>query len=171
VAMKRGDGRDETAVRAFIERYAAVLVESGFPRMPARIFTALLVNDRGRMTAAELAEVLHASPAAISGGVRFLTQNYLASREREPGSRRDVYVVHDDAMLESTLGRGPLLDLWAARLREGVAALGADSPAGRRVGLTLAYTEFVHGELEGMVKRWQEHKARLEEDWRSAPGG
>jgi DNA-binding transcriptional regulator GbsR (MarR family) len=159
--MTRQEGRDEGAVQAFIERYAAVLTESGFPRMPARIFVALLASERGRLTAAELAEVLHSSPAAISGGVRFLTQNFLASREREPGSRRDVYVVHDDALMESTVNRTPLVARWSAQLREGLNAVGPDTPAGRRVKMNLAFAEFMLDEMEGMVKRWNEHKLTL----------
>ena len=162
--MTRPGIRNEEAVKAFIERYAAVLTESGFPRMPARIFVALLASERGRLTAAELAEVLHSSPAAISGGVRFLTQNFLASREREPGSRRDVYVVHDDALMESTVNRTPLVARWAAQLREGLNAVGPDTPAGRRVKLNLAFAEFVLDEMDGMIKRWQEHKADLQLD-------
>ncbi len=162
--MTRPPDRNEEAVKAFIERYAAVLTESGFPRMPARIFVALLASERGRLTAAELAEVLHSSPAAISGGVRFLTQNFLASREREPGSRRDVYVVHDDALMESTVNRTPLVARWAAQLREGLNAVGPDTPAGRRVKLNLAFAEFVLDEMDGMIKRWQEHKADLRLD-------
>jgi predicted transcriptional regulator len=160
--VTRPAARDDEAVRRFVERFAGVLVESGVPRMPARIFAALLASEKGRMTAAELAETLHASPAAISGGVKFLTQSFLVSREREPGSRRDVYVVHDDALLESTMGRGPLLARWAVSLREGMDAVGVDSPAGVRVGRTLAYTEFISDELDGLVKRWQEYKAELE---------
>ena len=160
--MTRPRDRNEEAVKAFVERYAAVLTESGFPRMPARIFVALLASERGRLTAAELAEVLHSSPAAISGGVRFLTQNFLASREREPGSRRDVYVVHDDALMESTVNRTPLVARWAAQLREGLNAVGPDSPAGRRVKLNLEFAEFVLDEMEGMVKRWNEHKLTLD---------
>lgn len=162
--MTRQGDRDEEAVKAFIERYAAVLTESGFPRMPARIFVALLASERGRLTAAELAEVLHSSPAGISGGVRFLTQNFLATREREPGSRRDVYVVHDDALMESTVNRTPLVARWAAHLRDGLTAVGPESDAGRRVALNLAFAEFVIDEMDGMVKRWNEHKAALKLD-------
>jgi predicted transcriptional regulator len=162
--MTRQGDRDEEAVKAFIERYAAVLTESGFPRMPARIFVALLASERGRLTAAELAEVLHSSPAAISGGVRFLTQNFLATREREPGSRRDVYVVHDDALMESTVNRTPLVARWAVHLRDGLDAVGPDSDAGRRVAMNLAFAEFVLDEMDGMVKRWNEHKAALKLD-------
>jgi predicted transcriptional regulator len=159
--MTRQERRDEGAVKAFIERYAAVLTESGFPRMPARIFVALLASERGRLTAAELAEILHSSPAAISGGVRFLTQNFLATREREHGSRRDVYVVHDDALMESTVNRTPLVARWATQLREGLTAVGPDTAAGRRVKMNLAFAEFVIDEMDGMVKRWNEHKLTL----------
>ena len=41
-------------------------------RMPARAFAAILAADDGRRTAAELAELLEVSPAAVSGAVRYL---------------------------------------------------------------------------------------------------
>src|SRR6266545_5075179 len=69
------------AVERVVERFAGVLVDAGWPLMPARIFAALLFDDDGRMTAAELADQLHISPAGISGAIRFLTQVNLASRE------------------------------------------------------------------------------------------
>jgi hypothetical protein len=59
-------GRDEEAVRRFIERFALNLVEAGMARMPARVFAGVLVAEDGRQTAAELAELLQVSPAAIS---------------------------------------------------------------------------------------------------------
>ena len=86
-----GGGRDEEAVMRFVERCALTLTEAGIPRMPARVFVALLVSDDGRRTAAELAEMLKVSPAAISNAVRYLQQVRLAVREREPGERRDHY--------------------------------------------------------------------------------
>jgi len=58
-----GPQRNGEAVSRFIERFAAVLTEAGIPRMPARIFAALLASDSGRLTAAELAAQLQASPA------------------------------------------------------------------------------------------------------------
>ena len=78
--------RNEQAVRPFIERFASVLVEAGVPPMPARVFSALLVTDSGRLTAAELTELLGASPAGISGAVRYLEQVGMIGRQREPGS-------------------------------------------------------------------------------------
>ncbi|HEX7994495.1 MAG TPA: MarR family transcriptional regulator, partial [Streptosporangiaceae bacterium] len=87
--------RDPVAVARFIERFASVLVEAGIPRMPARVFSALLATDSGRLTAAELADQLQASPAAVSGGVRYLIGVGMVSREGEPGSRRHHYRVPD----------------------------------------------------------------------------
>ena len=78
---------NDLSVARFIERFAAVLEESGVPRMPARVFVALLAEDSGSLTAAQLAQRLQVSPAAISGAVRYLTQVSLVGREREPGSR------------------------------------------------------------------------------------
>ncbi|HEY7015122.1 MAG TPA: hypothetical protein VH480_20330, partial [Streptosporangiaceae bacterium] len=58
-----GPERNGTEVSRFVERFAAVLTEAGIPRMPARVFAALLATDSGRLTAAELAAQLQASPA------------------------------------------------------------------------------------------------------------
>ena len=63
-------GRDEEAVRRFIERFALNLAEAGMPRMPARVFATVLVAENGRRTAAELAEHLGVSPPAISSSSR-----------------------------------------------------------------------------------------------------
>jgi DNA-binding transcriptional regulator GbsR (MarR family) len=95
--MASEPARDPEAVSRFIERFASVLTESGVPRMPARVFIALLSSDSGRLTAAELAERVQASPAAIAGAVRYLLQVHLAIREREPGTRRDVFRLLDDS--------------------------------------------------------------------------
>src|SRR5487761_907257 len=75
----------------FIEKFAAVLILAGFPPMPARVFVALLVTDAGRLSSAELADLLQISPAAVSGAVRYLAQLGLVHKERVPGSRRQYY--------------------------------------------------------------------------------
>jgi predicted transcriptional regulator len=153
--------RDPEAVSRFIERFAAMMVEAGVPRMPARIFVALLSSDSGRRTAAELGELLHVSPAGISGAVRYLVQLNLVVREREPGSRRDHYRVHDDAWYESAVRREQLLARWTVGVREGVAALGPDTPAGARLTETLAFFEFLEREMPALLARWHEHRAAL----------
>jgi predicted transcriptional regulator len=151
--------RDKEAVAQFIERFASALVDGGFPRMPARVFVALLATDSGRLTAAELADQLNVSPAAISGAVRYLSQVGLASREREPGSRRDVFRVHEDAWHDAAIRRDRMLERWQASAREGIAALGPDTPAGARVAETLEFFEFVQQESAGVLARWRQHQA------------
>jgi DNA-binding transcriptional regulator GbsR (MarR family) len=166
VAADRLEGvtRHRGAVLRFIERFASALAEAGMARMPARVFVALLATDSGRLTAAELAELLHVSPAAISGAVRYLEQVNLISREREPGSRRDYYRVHDDAWYEGALHRERLLARWEASTREGIEALGAGTPAGERLRETLAFYEFIHAEMPAMLGRWRERREQLRRD-------
>jgi DNA-binding transcriptional regulator GbsR (MarR family) len=156
--------RDEDAVGRFIERFASVLTEAGIPRMPARVFAALLASDSGRLTAAELAGLLQASPAAVSGGVRYLIGVGMVSREGEPGSRRHHYRVPDNVWDEVISSRDRLMTRWTSVLREGIGLLGADTPAGARMSESVQYFEFVSAELPRVVVRWQQHKALLDAD-------
>ncbi|GGS61680.1 GbsR/MarR family transcriptional regulator [Streptomyces violaceus] len=155
-----GSGRDAEAVSRFVESFAAQLVEAGMPRMPARVFAALLSSDEGARTSAELGEQLRISPAAVSGAVRYLAQTHMVSREREPGSRRERYRVHGDQWYEALTNRETVLKRWEGALREGVTSLGADTPAGRRMAETLAFFEFVEVEIVQMMERWRVHREK-----------
>ncbi|MGP4012147.1 GbsR/MarR family transcriptional regulator [Streptomyces sp. 4N124] len=153
-------GRDAEAVSKFVESFAAQLVEAGMQRMPARVFAALLSSDSGAMTSAELSEQLQISPAAVSGAVRYLAQTHMVSREREPGSRRERYRVHGDQWYEALTNREAIIKRWEAALREGVNSLGVDTPAGRRMAETLAFFEFIEGEILAMMERWRVHREK-----------
>ena len=157
---QRSAQRDEHAVGPFIERFASVLVEAGVPPMPARVFSALLVTDSGRLTAAELTELLGASPAAISGAVRYLEQVGMISRQREPGSRRDVYLLRNDLWYEISLGRDQVLAHWANAARDGADILGPDTPAGQRLADSHEFFAFLRQELPALLDRWRAHKAQ-----------
>jgi DNA-binding transcriptional regulator GbsR (MarR family) len=162
-------GRDETAVAAFVEHFAQLLVEGGMARMPARVFARLLVSDAGRLTAAELGEQLRASPAAISGAIRYLEQVQLATRRRAPGSRRDFYEVRgQDVWYEVMTRRDQLLGRWVDGLSEGLDALGENTPAGRRLLETRDFMAFMLKELPEMMERWREYRATTYGD--GAPG-
>ncbi|MET8222174.1 helix-turn-helix domain-containing protein [Streptomyces sp. NPDC005301] len=154
-------GRDEESLSVFVEGFAAQLVEAGMPRMPARVFTALLASDSGALTSVQLGEGLRVSAAAVSGAVRYLAQQHLVSREREPGSRRERYRVHSDQWYEALTNRDAAIKRWQSALRDGVERLGAGTPAGRRLAETLAFFEFVDGELAGVMARWRVHRERL----------
>ncbi|MGP8300798.1 GbsR/MarR family transcriptional regulator [Streptomyces inhibens] len=159
--QQSGDARTDEAISQFVERFAAQLVEAGMARMPARVFACLLASDSGVLTSAELGERLQISPAAVSGAVRYLSQVDMVSREREPGSRRDRYRVHSDQWYEALTRREGVLARWEGTLREGVVSLGEDSPAGRRLGETLAFFEFLQKELTGLLERWRDHRDQL----------
>lgn len=166
--MDEARRRDPAAVLRFIERFASNLVEVGMSRMPSRVFVALLTSDSGRLSAAEIGELLQISPAAVSGAVRYLIQIQLVSREREPGSRRDYYRVHDDVWHDAVLGRDQLFAHWNAVVREGVEAVGAQTPAGQRLELTREYFQFLREQLPALITQWQERRAKLEG---KQPGG
>ncbi|MFF9457060.1 GbsR/MarR family transcriptional regulator [Streptomyces flaveolus] len=157
----KGPGRDPEAVSKFVEGFAAQLVEAGMQRMPARVFAALLASDSGSLTSAELGEQLRVSPAAVSGAVRYLAQQHMVSREREPGSRRERYRVHSNQWYEALTSREAVIKRWEGALREGVTSLGAGTPAGRRMAETLAFFEFIDGEIAAMMDRWRDHRGKL----------
>ncbi|MEU5524263.1 MarR family transcriptional regulator [Streptomyces sp. NPDC047860] len=158
MAEPSGAARDPEAVSRFVEHFAAQLVEAGMARMPARVFAALLASDTGVLTSAELGERLKISPAAVSGAVRYLAQQHMVSREREPGSRRERYRVHGDQWYEALTNREAVIRRWEDALREGVTSLGEDTPAGRRLAETLAFFEFVEKEVEAMMGRWRVYR-------------
>lgn len=146
---------------AFVERFASVLTQSGFPRMPARVFAALLATDSGRLTSAELAAMLRVSAAAISGAVRYLVQVNLASREAEPGSRREHYRVHSETWYEAMARKDQVLERCERSLRDGIEVVGRGTPAGARIAETLAFFEFMQTELPAMLERWRLRKAEF----------
>jgi predicted transcriptional regulator len=151
--------RDEQAVSRFVEDLASALMEMGVPRMPARVFAALLTTDSGRLTAADLAARLRVSPAAVSGAVRYLIQIGMVRRESEPGSRRHYYRAPNDVWDEVIGIRDRLMARWTGVLREGVTVLGQGTPAGERVAESVRFFEFVSSELPLVIARWREQSA------------
>jgi DNA-binding transcriptional regulator GbsR (MarR family) len=154
--------RDPEAVSQFIERFAQAGVDAGMPRIASRIFVALQATDSGRLTAAELAEQLRASPAAISGGVRYLIQVNAVRRGREPGSRRDHYQVDNDVWYQTVTQRDQVMGRLTASLREGAEVLGAHTPAGARFAESVAFFEFLQKELRLIPERWEKYRAELD---------
>ena len=143
----------------YIERFTAVLVAAGFPPMAARVFVALLITDSGRLTAAELAEVLRISPAAVSGAVRYLIQLGLVHKERVPGSRRDYYRMPGNMWDDMLRLRDQVMSRWTALVREGIDLVGADTAAGARMAEQAAFLEFANREMGELLARWEKYRA------------
>jgi predicted transcriptional regulator len=143
----------------YIERFATVLVAAGFPAMAARVFVALLVTDSGRLSAAELADVLRISPAAVSGAVRYLIQLGLVHKERVPGSRRDYYRTQPNMWDDMLRMRDQVMARWTAMVREGIDLVGPDTPAGVRLAGQAAFLEFAAKEFAEVMNRWDKYRA------------
>jgi len=150
---------DDPHLHEVVEHLGGALADAGLPRLPARVFAALMATEQGRLTSAELAALLEISPAGVSGGVRYLTQLRMIRRERERGSRRDVYVVMDDAWHDMLMQHDQLYAPILAALTEATATLGPATRAGGRMQLSVEFLEFVTREMDGMAARWEQYKA------------
>jgi DNA-binding transcriptional ArsR family regulator len=127
------DGRDPEAVRGFVERFAALMAQTGLPRMAARVFALLLTSDSSSFTAAELVQRLRVSPASVSKAIGDLERLELVRREREPGRRRERYVVDDDVWYGAWQSSARTTALWAEAAQEGASILDTATPAGARL--------------------------------------
>lgn len=153
--------RDEVAAAAFVERLGSTLTALGMQRVPARVFAALMADEDGRMTSAELAVALRLSPASISGAVRYLTQVRMIHREREAGTRKDVYVIADDQWHDTLLSTDEVYGRLASAFADGIGAVGGpDSPAGRRVRTSVEFLQFIIKEMAGIAERWDASQMR-----------
>ena len=139
----------------FIERFSAAMVESGMPRMAARVFALLLCRDDGTATAGELSSELQASAAAISGAVRYLIQVHLVARTHRPADRRDVYRLLGDNWYEMVGNREREIAQWAQLSREGGALIGPDTRAGRRLIETARFFDYMGREWAALMERWR----------------
>jgi DNA-binding transcriptional regulator GbsR (MarR family) len=171
VAEPQVDDEERAVLLRFVERFALVLRDSGMSPMPARVLAYALADDADRYTATELAEGLQVSPAAISGAVRQLVQLGLLIREREPGTRSDLYVL-DDSDLWSRFMASELAALrrFEDAVASGVQALGTERPGGRRLAETRDFMAFLHRELTAAVERWPAERERLSRAVPPGPG-
>jgi hypothetical protein len=152
--------RDEDAVARFVEKFALVMTESGMPRMPSRVFALLIATDSGKRTAAQLAEQLNVSPAAISGAVRYLDQVAMVRRARDPGERRDHYEIADNMLYEIFGNRDRVLAMWSDILAEGVTAVGPDTPTGHRLEESRRFFDYLRKEIPILMEKWRAQEGR-----------
>lgn len=128
----------------------------GIPRMPARVFAFILAEDQSVYSAAELANGLDVSPAAISGAVRYLTDTHLIVRERNPAGRGDRFRVRDgDIWATIQASRLPLLDRIIESIAEAVDMLHPGSAGRVRVEETRDYFAFIREDARGLDERWR----------------
>lgn len=140
-----------------VERLGQTLETMGLPRMPARVFAFILADDQSVYTAAELAQGLDVSPAAISGAVRYLAGTHLVVRERNPAGRGDLFRVRDgDIWSAIQAARLPVLEIIIKSVQEAVDMLPEGSAGRERVEETRDYFTFVQNDAHGLDQRWRE---------------
>ena len=135
-------GRDAEAVREYEETLTTVFMQSGLPKMMARVLVCLYTTDAGSLTASELVSRLQVSPASISKAVAFLESQGLARRERDQ-RRRERYIIDDDVWYQATMASARSLAQVVETSRQGVAILGPDTPAAVRLENIARFLDFV----------------------------
>jgi DNA-binding transcriptional regulator GbsR (MarR family) len=148
--------RDEEAVRRTVERMARIFADWGLQPMAARVLFTMMSAEEKHLTAAELAERLQVSPAAISTAVRLLMQLRLVVREPVPGSRRDYYRLPDDGWYELTVAKLPFFAQFNEEASAAVEAVGGPgTSAGANLARMRDYFEFVEQELPALLDKWR----------------
>lgn len=141
------------------EQAAAMLAAAGMARMPARVMMALAGSPDEGYTAAELADRLGVSAAAVSGAVRYLSSMRLIQRLSRPGERRDRYDLTDDAWTGMITANAPLYATIAAHL-DSIADANADAP------LSVARAR----EVADFLRYLTERMPQLADEWRAQRG-
>lgn len=149
-----------TVSEGFIDRMAAEFVAQGFPRIPARTLMALTGTPDGRLTAAQLADAAGASPAAISGAVRYLELLGMVRRLTVPGTRKQLYALDDEhPWYAVSLTRQGVYDSILRTLRGELERL-PEGPVHERVADMIAFYSYVEQRLPQLYREWQRDQAR-----------
>jgi len=133
----------------YAERFAAIMVDGGLPRMAARVLARLYTADSRSLTAAELVDALRVSPASISKAIGYLEQVGMLHREPDPRRRLQHYVMAEDVWQKAWQISSSTNANWAETAAEGVELFGSDSPAGRRLSVMADFFRQLADDMSG----------------------
>ncbi|WP_350278063.1 helix-turn-helix domain-containing protein [Kribbella sp. HUAS MG21] len=133
--------------REYVERFAAMMVDGGLPRMASRVLALLYTSDSRTLTAADLVQILRVSPASISKAIGYLERVGMVHREPDPVRRLQHYVIADDVWLKAWEVSARTNYSWAELAAEGIELVGRDTPAGERL---MHMADFFHRLSEDM---------------------
>ncbi|MFI6011697.1 helix-turn-helix domain-containing protein [Streptomyces sp. NPDC051243] len=160
-------GRDAEAVREYEETLTTVFMQSGLPKMTARVLTCLYTTDAGSLTAAGLVQRLQVSPATVSKAIAFLESQGLVRRERDE-RRRERYIVDDDVMYQSVMASARATAHLGETARYGVGVLGPGTPAAARLENIARFVDFIS---ESIVRAAEQAREILHTKPETAAGG
>ncbi|GAA1115996.1 helix-turn-helix domain-containing protein [Kribbella jejuensis] len=148
-ASASADVRPVDPRRDYVERFAAMMVDGGLPRMASRVLALLYTSDSRTLTAAELVRELRVSPASISKAIGYLERVGMVHREPDPVRRLQHYVIADDVWLKAWEVSARTNHNWAQTAAEGIELLGPDTPAGERLMHMAEFFERLSEEMSG----------------------
>lgn len=160
VAAARDTLAAAASTAAAAEITAAAFAAAGFPKMPARTLLALVSSEQGSLTAAELSERLGASAAAVSGAVRYLQTVGFVHRVSQPGSRRDLYALHEDEWYVVSMRNSPIYEKLAALTDATAETLPEGSAARARVADMARFYRFLNARMPALLDDWERERAR-----------
>jgi hypothetical protein len=163
----QGHGRDDEAVREYEETFTTLLIQQGLPTMVARVLTCLLIADAGSLTASELVQHLHVSPASVSKAITFLEHQGLIRRERNE-RRRELYVVDEGVWYQSTVATARGAARVAEIARRGVSVFGPSTPAAARLQNIARFSDYIS---ESILRAAEQVRDVLYTNPEASPGG
>ena len=141
------------------ETAAAMITAVGFPRMPGRVMMALIAAPAEGYTAAELADRLGVSPAAVSGAVRYLQTLHVVHRVSRADQRRDHYLIVEDTWYEMMTSNSSVYDRLAAHI-DTIGAAHTDDPVARTRASEMAeFFRFMARRMPQLVDEWEAFRA------------
>jgi len=158
-ALPAGHGPDRAVAHAFEERFTAMMVQTGLPQMMARVLVSLFVSDAGSLSAAELVQRLHVSPASVSKAVAYLERVGMVSRERDPRNRRERYSLGEDVWHRTWARSIEFCVMWAQAAGDGAEVLGPDTPAGARLDEMRQFFSLVAHDTAQVSEHWRQFLA------------
>lgn len=144
------------ALDDFVDRFSAILRDSGLPPMPARTFAYVLGLGQRTYTAADLADATGASPAAISGAVNYLIGVGMLERRRGSDRRHLYQLPPGDPWASMIARRQAILVRWYESLGQAAQDLGdQQEDHGEPLRLGARFFAFMAQEIPGMLARWE----------------
>ncbi|WP_433676098.1 GbsR/MarR family transcriptional regulator [Microbacterium gorillae] len=147
---------DEHRAVTAAEQAAAVITAAGMARMPARVLMALVAAPAEGYTAAQLAERLGVSAAAISGAVSYLHRMHMVERLSRPGTRVVQYAVVRESFYQSVTSNAHIYDRMAAFIDEIAEAHAEDAEAFERATEIADFFRFLAERFPQLIDEWRQ---------------
>lgn len=138
------------------EQAAAIMAAAGMPRMASRALMAITAAPAEGYTAAELAERLGVSAAAISGAVKYLETIGLIHRVSAAGSRRVRFVIVGGAWDSVVRGSLSIYERLATLTDDIATQLAGDEVAQARSREIADFFRFFAERMPALIDEWEQ---------------